>query len=119
MKFGWQTVGPHAVLPVGTHWLFTQVLPFGQQALLQNEAAVSQHTVPPWQVWPIPHTVVPHKTWPGTRHCPAWQVLVPGQQAPPQKVAPASQQRSPPAHCWGALQIWPLPHMLLPVGAQN
>jgi hypothetical protein len=41
------TVGPHAVDPVGTHWLLMQVWPFGQHALLHSVAEESQHTTPP------------------------------------------------------------------------
>jgi hypothetical protein len=50
--------------------------------LLQKVAVESQHTVPPWQVWPWLHTLLPHMLWPGCRHWFCEQVLPEGQHVP-------------------------------------
>jgi hypothetical protein len=56
-----------------------------QQPLLQKVALESQHTVPPWQVWPWLHTLLPHMLCPGCRHWFCEQVLPDGQQVPAQQ----------------------------------
>lgn len=70
-----------------------------QQPLLQKVAVESQHTVPPWQVWPWLHTLLPHVLWPGCRHTFPEQVLPEGQQVPAQQQW--WQQHGRVRTCWG------------------